>query len=487
MNRTMFFICLLALTLFQSLNSQTVVVPDFKVTEELLSYKSYSQPQIIANDNGDFVIFWANTIENYLTINFYNELGEKSATINIPAINQNFQLTDFNCIVPDKDFLFFWLESSDDSTAVFTKSFSNIGEPSSEVINVININEYYGKFKMNTSQDMIFVKKSGDENINRKFYFQYYNYNKNEFMPKTEITDFYNHFWSGFPDIAMNNDGNFAFTWEQEFEITASGIYFQEYRNYNKVEFNREITGYDGGGYPKICPTTDGNYIIVWDNDGKLFYKSAKYYFPDKEFVEIDANFSGSVSLTRICPGNLNDFVITWQTEENNNTKGIYAQYYKNIETIGEPILITNTLNQDIFDCNFKNNILYTFWIETDNDSIYKIFTNIIKINNQTKVNNKNTIKIPGQIELFQNYPNPFNPTTLISYNLPKSDHVKLEIFDTLGKSVRVLVNETQNSGIKNINWDGTDNFGNILSSGIYFYRLQTNSFNKDMKMILVK
>lgn len=144
-------------------------------------------------------------------------------------------------------------------------------------------------------------------------------------------------------------------------------------------------------------------------------------------------------------------------------------------------------MNQDIFDCNFKNNNLYTFCVETDNDSIYRIFTNIFKINNQTKVNNKNTIKIPCQIELYQNYPNPFNPTTLISYTLPKTSSVELKIFDILGNDVRTLVNEIQNSGIRNSKWDGTDNDGNKLSSGIYYCRLKVNDNIKTIKMILMK
>ena len=86
-----------------------------------------------------------------------------------------------------------------------------------------------------------------------------------------------------------------------------------------------------------------------------------------------------------------------------------------------------------------------------------------------------------------QNYPNPFNPQTTISYFLPQSSPVRLAVFNLLGQPVRILVDGEQSAGSHSVNWDGTDNHGNPLASGIYFYRLQSRGHGEVNKMLLLK
>ncbi|MCC7430364.1 T9SS type A sorting domain-containing protein [bacterium] len=89
---------------------------------------------------------------------------------------------------------------------------------------------------------------------------------------------------------------------------------------------------------------------------------------------------------------------------------------------------------------------------------------------------------------LKQNFPNPFNPTTTISYTLAKTNNVRLEVYNTKGELVRALVSENQNEGSHTSNWNGTDFSGKQVSSGIYFYRLETkNGFSEAKKMVLLK
>lgn len=78
----------------------------------------------------------------------------------------------------------------------------------------------------------------------------------------------------------------------------------------------------------------------------------------------------------------------------------------------------------------------------------------------------------PDGFWLAQNYPNPFNANTTINYNLPKDANVSLKVFNLLGEEIRTLVSEYETSGQKSINWDGQDNSGQMVSSGIYFYQL---------------
>ena len=95
--------------------------------------------------------------------------------------------------------------------------------------------------------------------------------------------------------------------------------------------------------------------------------------------------------------------------------------------------------------------------------------------------------QLPKDFDLHQNYPNPFNPTTVIEYALPKSAPVKIQIFNILGQVVRNLVDEPQEPGYKTVYWDGKDNSGSEVSSGIYFYRIVAGDFVKCKKMALLK
>ena len=88
---------------------------------------------------------------------------------------------------------------------------------------------------------------------------------------------------------------------------------------------------------------------------------------------------------------------------------------------------------------------------------------------------------------LFQNYPNPFNPTTAIAYKLSAMNHVTLKIYDILGKGVKTLVNNEQQAGFYDVVWDGTDDQGNKLNSGIYLYRLSAGDFVETCKAIMLK
>jgi hypothetical protein len=89
---------------------------------------------------------------------------------------------------------------------------------------------------------------------------------------------------------------------------------------------------------------------------------------------------------------------------------------------------------------------------------------------------------LPSDFKLFQNYPNPFNPMTKITFAIPKTENVKLTVYDMLGREVAVLVNEKVNAGTYDVQFNGTN-----VASGVYFYRLEAGSFTDVKKMTLVK
>lgn len=94
---------------------------------------------------------------------------------------------------------------------------------------------------------------------------------------------------------------------------------------------------------------------------------------------------------------------------------------------------------------------------------------------------------IPHKYSLSQNYPNPFNPITNLEYKLPKRSKVQILIYNVLGQEVKTLINEEKSYGTHLIFWDGLDQKGNQVSTGVYFARMVTNSFTQTKKMLLLK
>jgi len=96
----------------------------------------------------------------------------------------------------------------------------------------------------------------------------------------------------------------------------------------------------------------------------------------------------------------------------------------------------------------------------------------------------------PATFRLSQNYPNPFNGSTTIEYDIPDGTEftkMVIQVFNVLGQRVKTLIAEDQQPGRYSVRWDGTDQFGKTVSSGVYFYRLISKSHVGSRKMLYVK
>ena len=94
---------------------------------------------------------------------------------------------------------------------------------------------------------------------------------------------------------------------------------------------------------------------------------------------------------------------------------------------------------------------------------------------------------MPSNYFLSQNFPNPFNPITTLKYELPADSFVDVTIYDMLGNVVNNLINTNQSSGYKSVQWDATNNQGELVSAGVYLYKIQASDFVDTKKMILLK
>ena len=155
---------------------------------------------------------------------------------------------------------------------------------------------------------------------------------------------------------------------------------------------------------------------------------------------------------------------------------------------------------------NYDGTLKYTFDINTvsEGDSIefYFTFNNngteerepantnyLLHVENLsiTTIKDENNNVIPTEFELSQNYPNPFNPNTIIKYNIPQKSFVSLKIYDMLGREIKSLVNSEKEPSTYNVEWNGTNNFGQRVASGAYVYQITAGDFIQTKKMVYLK
>jgi len=97
------------------------------------------------------------------------------------------------------------------------------------------------------------------------------------------------------------------------------------------------------------------------------------------------------------------------------------------------------------------------------------------------------SVALPTEFGLSQNIPNPFNPSTRVTYALPTDSKVNLAVYNVLGQHVKTLVDGFVPAGINSSEWDGTDQGGQTVASGVYFYKISAGSFTDTKKMLMLK
>ena len=130
--------------------------------------------------------------------------------------------------------------------------------------------------------------------------------------------------------------------------------------------------------------------------------------------------------------------------------------------------------NSYIFDVSNKKNKLKKFKV-------------IVGTEEFIKQNSEGIPLVPLKFALFQNYPNPFNPMTTVSFNVSKRTPVQIYIYNILGQRVRILIDEEMRAGHHRLIWDGCNDYGTIVTTGLYFVRLKAESKTAVKKMMIIK
>ncbi|MCB9247276.1 MAG: DUF362 domain-containing protein [Ignavibacteriales bacterium] len=181
---------------------------------------------------------------------------------------------------------------------------------------------------------------------------------------------------------------------------------------------------------------------------------------------------------------------LSW-TDNSNEEEGFIIERKENSDNAEYIVLDTVAANQTSYtDTTDKIVSSYYYRVRAYNLSLNSEYTDEILVNNLVVVSVREET-ISNNFQLNQNYPNPFNPSTTISFALNEGSDVKLEIYDALGRLVKVLVDEKLSSGTYSLDWNSTNYVESPVGSGIYIYKITANIDNKlyseSRKMILVK
>ena len=120
-------------------------------------------------------------------------------------------------------------------------------------------------------------------------------------------------------------------------------------------------------------------------------------------------------------------------------------------------------------------------------DEITLVGTNGYLVNYVARISQTEVNMIPTSFALYQNYPNPFNPRTEIRFDLPEEGYVELAIFNLMGQKIRTLNSNPMTPGYHAIVWNGTNDIGSHVATGIYFYSLSSGAFHSTKKMLYLK
>lgn len=259
--------------------------------------------------------------------------------------------------------------------------------------------------------------------------------------------------------VAVGTNGIVRFTtdggntWEEDPEVTTliGG------KNIKKIIAIDEVTGRIIGDSLHIIFSTDSSIIPV-------------------ELISFTASVNGNtVTLNWITATELNNS--GFEVERQVGSKQSAVGKWEKVAFVEGHGTTTERNTYSFFDANL-----------TANNYLYRLKQ--IDFNGEFEYSDVVEVEIlPVQYALFQNYPNPFNPETLIMFNIPsdKTEFVSLIVYDLLGNEVKRLVYEERNQGSYQIVWDGTNESGVRVGSGVYLYGLETKSFHQYNKMVLLK
>ena len=281
-----------------------------------------------------------------------------------------------------------------------------------------------------------------------------------------------------------------------------------------RIEFTKELETYnafltimtddmDGNGKPEIWiggdfgsslyggvtrlfafeASSQGVYEQVYQIDIRGLFSMI---YGKLRYAELDGDGEKELFLTNA------DLAFGFKYDRNGN---YYMDFVKRMPGL-DSIYVYQSLDRvDIADIDMDGTIeiIPEYLLNKGWQESWELRSVFLKRAQATSIKEKNT-DLPAGYKLLQNYPNPFNPDTRIRFTVSSESEINIRIFNTLGEEIKELINEARRSGEYEIGWNGTDNFGKRVPSGVYFITMEAISntqnskpFRKTIKSILIK
>ncbi len=395
-----------------------------------------------ALENGNFIIIYEKYINNTkgMFCDFFSDQGER-LTESI-KINNLSTYIDYTHILDYVDELFFaWISNKDENG--YRDYYLNIcrikqsGEKYQQKIDM-NSYEYLGKLTnlIKTSDDRVIMVWNSN-NIN---YAQYYNLNDNTLGEKFKINSLQKNCLPVHAELILA-DGSFILFYGKRGDTNHN--YMKRFKNEPQYHTLKpfQVTG---PAHDQSINITNPTFIWTQPSDSMVSYpfelKYEVYLSESPDFTDPVINkIDGDTSLTirNLTPGT----TYFWQVKA------------------------TNLNDEEIWSDN----------------------VNAFFVRESASTGIEDDSETPYKYELMNNYPNPFNGTTTLSYTLQNPGHVNITLYNMMGQKVATLVDGYQIAQQNAIKWNGTNDFGEPVSSGIYFARMQTGDYTQTIKMAFVE
>jgi M6 family metalloprotease-like protein len=257
------------------------------------------------------------------------------------------------------------------------------------------------------------------------------------------------------------------------------------------LETASTITGYkiyQNSRLINTIPTPNLYYVVENVSGGNLIYSVSTVYDNIDESERSDTQNITVLPLATVqnltYQNELGGIRLSWEFHANTVSLSGF-RIYRNLQLLTNPSLTSSTYS--FLDRNIEEGEEYMYYVI----AVYQNPSGLSQPSNSVTAQgftSEDDLTIKNDLYVLKNnYPNPFNPETNIEYNLNKDSNVKIQVFNIKGELVKTLVNSFKEQGNYSIIFDGKDDFGNSISSGLYFYKMTSDSFVTTKKMILLK
>lgn len=234
---------------------------------------------------------------------------------------------------------------------------------------------------------------------------------------------------------------------------------------------------------PALTVDTSGKLWAGWRNPGVSGYNISASYYDGDSWVEPMLVSSEVVGWEWQIAITSDDKGMVWLTWTNPDTN-IYYSYWNGSNWSSPEPIDTNPARDSDPKMTFDGERIWVTWIKETGPDLYDLYASYTYGLEVEEEPTANPLLVLG---LSQNFPNPFSSKTIISYQLLSDGYVSLRIYNITGELVRTLMNKNQNAGHHAVSWDGKDEKGEIVPSGIYFYYINAGNFINAKRMLLIR